>query len=253
VHNDVRTTKQRPMPARPNPMEARMSDGRTSHGIALLVLALSACGGASRPTDTLAHDFDTASDLRGASPDLMTQADQAREAMAQAEAAGDDAAAADERTRARLLLEAAQTHASTLELSAAQRAAQTREDAAITEAVRLENEREALAHALARDLAGDLARQQAREAFAQAEQDEARRTARNAGPVANARRRAADALRVRARLVLAAAEVMGAPTDEVVAARTVLAAEVSDPMRGWSCSVAPGRLDPPCPRPNGTA
>jgi len=187
----------------------------------IALMACLACGGAPAYTDTLRAEFESpdAGSARSAAPEVMAEADRARALMLAAEDAGDDAAAADERTRARLLLEAAGTQAERVSLEQAQREAEAREEAATVEAVRLETLREQEARALAQDLAGDLARDQARQAFAQAEEDETRRSARNAGPVAAARQRAAQALTLRAQLVLAAAEVMGAAPADVDALR----------------------------------
>jgi len=210
------------------PMRASLR--RLSATVALM--ACLACGGAPAHTDTLRAEFESpdAGSARSAAPEVMAEADRARELMLAAEDAGDAAAAADERTRARLLLEAAGTQAERVSLEQAQREAEAREEAATVEAVRLETLREQEARALAQDLAGDLARDQARQAFAQAEEDETRRSARNAGPVAAARQRAAQALTLRAQLVLAAAEVMGAAPADVDALRASLATESNDPV-----------------------
>ncbi|NOY93173.1 MAG: hypothetical protein GXP55_18465 [Deltaproteobacteria bacterium] len=184
--------------------------------------------------DTLATEFRSQLAVRARGSDRMQGAEAARRRAAQASVAGDEDAANDYRTEARLLLEAAETEVETRDLERERRAAERREEAATTEAVRLETTREEEARDLARELAGDLAREQARQAFTQAEEDEARRTRRNAGPVAAARRRAAASLSLRARLVLAAAEAMGAPSDQVDALRASLAVRATDPVRALS-------------------
>lgn len=198
--------------------------------LGLTLAALTGCGGAGTRDDALTSAFDEARATGAGDGDLMRSAEEQRRLADEATRSGDEQAASDHRTAARLLLEAAETERERRELSRLTREAEAREEAAIVEAVRLEDERGDEAAALARDLAGDLAREQARLAFQQAETDEARRTRRNAGPVANARRRAANALRTRARLILLAAEQMGAEPQAVEQVRTTLSDD-DDPIR----------------------
>jgi len=202
----------------------RRGPQRSSHddvrcaGAALLVLAASACGPALRPgaglLDARFADARVAQ-AREIAPDLVAAAESARDAAAQARAAGDGDAEGDETTRARLLLEAAlvEVERSGVERTRrdAERDTRADEDAAQRdEAARVSLEREAVWRAAARVAEAEMTR-----ALAHAQATEPRRGARlPSGDAADARD-AAQALARRARLLRAAATALGATDAEL--------------------------------------
>lgn len=195
------------------------------------------CGGSTHTSARLERTFaqEEVQAVRAQAPDLLAAAERARQQAEEAEARGDDDAAADHATRARLLLGAAVAEAKRLRLEAerveAEREARTLE----ARALQAERDREEVAQRTRRALAAQVAREQAERAFAAAEEAEARRF--RYGARARARyREAAEVLRERARLVTAAAMTLGTPSNGNAIARVEDALATSeaadDPAQG---------------------
>ena len=142
-------------------------------------------------------------------PDLLTRARSARDRALAAADAGDDAAAGDYATEARLWLQAALVEADRLELEEARLADEADEEALGQELAETRAERRARETEVGRERAAEVAREQMELAFAAAEARETRRPS-PMDPVV-----AAGAFRTRARLLVAAAAALGAPVAEV--------------------------------------
>lgn len=191
--------------------------------LALALLALVGCGPA-KPSETLRELFDTpeAEQARERAPDLFADAHRARDETARAQGAEDEVAAADHATRARLLLAAAVAESERIALEERRLAAEARTRRAIARARRDEVARREVLRGLELELAARVAEEQGRVAFTVATEDEARRYRATAAEREQMHREAAAFLEQRARLVLAAAEAMGADAAEVAALRARL-------------------------------
>lgn len=201
---------------------ARGGGGRSRSAIALLVAGVvAACGGGGpRASRDVREELggEAAAAARERAPDLVARVEAAIEDADEAEARGDDAAAADHATRARLLLEAAQVEAARIEDEEARRAIEGRVAEILAQARRDERARERLSAELSRLAGARAAREEALRALEQAEEDEGRRGRQARVSLDETRdlRRGAAALRARARLTIGAARALGA-SDEVLA------------------------------------
>lgn len=180
----------------------------------LLCAALLGCGGASHASRTLAADLDALQldEARAHAPDLVSAARAAQADAATDDDRGDEAAAADDATLARLYGQAAIEESSRLEADAARLEA---ERGTLDAEAQLH---EALASSaastadLARLAAARTAREEGARSLARAEVDEARpaRARHDSLSDAGEMRQAAHAIRDRARLLSAAATSLGA-------------------------------------------
>ncbi|MEZ4339394.1 MAG: hypothetical protein R3B82_22455 [Sandaracinaceae bacterium] len=178
------------------------------------VLLATACGpGAPHASAPLRAQLGAAesASAREHAPDLVARVESALDEADAAERAGQEAAAADHATQARLLLEAALAEAARLDDETERANIEAQIATLLTQARRDEEAREALDRALARDAAATAAREEALAALALAESDEARPLRRRRLSLEEAAdlRRAAAALRARARLAIAGAEALG--------------------------------------------
>lgn len=172
---------------------------------ALVAALLVACGGA--PTAGVRVAFEEADVARAErAPDLLARARAARDRAERAASDGDDEAAADHATEARLWLRAALVEADRLELEAT-RLETEREEAQIAERLaEAQAEHRSRSAAIGRARAAAVAREQMEQAFERAEVRETRRRDPNAmDPLAAAR-----AFLDRSRLLVAAARALGA-------------------------------------------
>ncbi len=172
---------------------------------ALLSVLLIACGGA--PTAGVRVAFEEADVARAErAPDLLARAREARDRAERAAADGDEEAAADYATEARLWLRAALVEADRLALEAA-RLETEREEAQVAERLaEAQAQHRAQSAAIGRERAAAVAREQMELAFTAAEVRETRRRDPNAmDPLAAAR-----AFLDRSRLLVAAAKALGA-------------------------------------------
>ncbi len=192
---------------------------------------LAGCGGTSPPPLRLNEVFGSArvAVARREAPDLYARAELARREAERAQARGDREAAQDHATRARLLLEAAIVEAERIALEGERLEALRIADEAATAAAAAEQARHELERERVHARAAALARAQMQEAWAQAAQEEARRFRRRSAELTAARRRAALALRDRARLVLAAARALGADAAQVEQVAATLPRPDGDP------------------------
>lgn len=202
-----------------------------SLGLLLSALALVACGGAPSARSTIGDLFEgpEIGAARERAPDLLALAESARDEADAAWRAGQEAAAQDHETRARLLVGAAIAEADRVALDVRRQEAEAREEAAVAQANRDDAQRAELTRAQSRQLAADVALQEGRSALAQAERDEVRRARRHAPQTKQAHRIAATALARRARMTVAAARAMGAPETELMALLTSLEARPTNP------------------------
>jgi hypothetical protein len=187
-------------------------------GLALLLIVLSGCGaGAPRRSAEVRARLGSpeGSVARERAPDLIAEVEAALRDADAAERAGDSDAAADHVTRARLMLDAAQAEAARIADEQERRRVEAQVAEVVARARRDEEAREVLSAELTRNAALRAAREEAERALAQAAQDEARpgRRVRVSLEEAQDLRRAAAALRARARLTAAAAEALGAPAE----------------------------------------
>lgn len=194
-----------------------------------LALTLAACGpGAPRASAPLRARLaaSESAPARERAPDLVARVEAALDEADAAERAGDPAAAADHATRARLFLEAALAEAARLEDETERANVEAQIATLLAQARRDEEAREAIDRRLARDAAASAAREEALAALALAESDEARPARRRRLSLEEAAdlRRAAAALRARARLTAAAAVALGADEATLTAANEALAA-----------------------------
>lgn len=187
--------------------------------LALLVSLAVACGGA--PTAGMRLAFEEADVARAErAPDLLARAREARERAEAVAAAGDDDAAADHATEARLWLRAALVEVDRLELEAARLDDEREEEAAAQRLAQTQSERRAREATLGRERAAAVAREQMELAFVAAEARETRRQDPGAmDPLAAAR-----AFLDRARLLTAAARALGAPAESTAALLATLEA-----------------------------
>lgn len=196
------------------------------------LVLLGACGGArsARSTVDLAPFFEAEgiADARREAPDLVAAAELARDEAERADASGDENAAHDHATRARLLLDAALAEADRVRFDRERLALLEEAEAALTEARSLEVAREALAARARRDAAAGIALAQMQNAHAAAERLESRGRRHRGSDVDRTRREAASALEIRTRLSVAAARALGA-SDEDLAPFEVERARPSDP------------------------
>jgi len=188
-----------------------------------IAMAVAACG-ATRPTDTVEAHFDRpeVENARLRAPDLYEQAVAAQRLVATAEADEDTEAAADHATRARLLLAASVAEADRIALEEQRLAAEASAREAEEQAARDRRARLSVESETGRRRAAKVAAEQAALAFQQAVDDEARRYRARTGERAELRRDAARVLVRRAKLIVAAAETLGADADEVNRASSLI-------------------------------
>ena len=186
-------------------------------GASLFVLASFACGcggAGSRFTHDLRTQLtaDANSSARERAPDLVALAEGALDDADASASAGDEAAAADHVTRARLLLEAALAEAARIGDEEERRAIETTTAEMLALARRDEAAREAISAELTRLASIRTAREEAQRALTEAESDEARPGRRGRVSMQDTPdlRRATAALRARAELLSAAARALGA-------------------------------------------
>lgn len=179
-------------------------------------LATTGCGapGPHRHLDPL-FESERARKAAELAPDLVAAARNAREDAARAHREGDDAAAADHATRARLLLDAAFAEAERITLSRKRQQVEAKARRVTEAAVHDERVRMAVVHAVERELAARVAEEQAARAFEVAADVETRRARARGDEAQRTHRRAAEALAERAKLVLATARALGAPAEQV--------------------------------------
>lgn len=192
-----------------------------------MALLLGACGAGGPAASRDVRDqleSDESAVARARAPDLIARAEAAADAADRAERGGDLVAASDRATQARLLLAAAWAEAARVEDDEARREIEEELAGVLARARRDERTREALSRNLARLASARAAREEAERALEQAEQDEARggRRARVSLQEASDLRRAAAALRARARTSLAAAASLGAPERAMAPAHELL-------------------------------
>ncbi len=174
----------------------------------LALILLVAC--ATSSTAGIEVAFEAADvDRAERAPDLLLRAQRARELALAAAERGDEAAAGDHATEARLWLQAALVEADRLELEEARLADEAQEETLAQELADTRSERRAREAEIGRERAADVAREQMELAFAAAEARENRRPS----PMDPAT--AARAFQGRARLLAAAARALGAPTERV--------------------------------------
>jgi hypothetical protein len=203
--------------------------------LAALALVLAACGGGSAMTSELRTRLGSAESraARDHAPDLVAQVEAALGDAEEAERANDRDGAADHLTRARLLLDAALTEAARIDDERERRQIEERVATVLAQARRDEEAREAIGGELARLASIRTAREETRRALAQAVEDEARPRRRGRVSLEEAQdlRRAAAALRARARLLAGAAQALGAPAAALLPTQAALTAsdEARDP------------------------
>lgn len=187
--------------------------------VALLLLLAAGCGGA--PTAGMRLAFEEADVTRAArAPDLLARAREARERAEVAAAEGDEDAAADYATEARLWLRAALVEVDRLELEAARLQDEQEEETLAQRLAQTQAERRAREATLGRERAAAVAREQMERAFVAAEARETRRQDPHAmDPLAAAR-----AFLDRARLLTATARALRAPVESTTALLATLEA-----------------------------
>lgn len=166
-----------------------------------LLLFAACAGGQANPTTEALFDTPAAARAKELAPDLHRRAESAWEASQKADEDGDDDAAADLQTEARLWLAAAATEAERIEIDRRRLTLQTEEERWAT---RLGRDQEATAI-----VAQDISRYQARAL--------ALREAERLSPVSSghSNQEVVSALVTRARLNLALAEALGAPPEDL--------------------------------------
>lgn len=196
--------------------------------VALIAALLVGCGGGPRPSQPLRTRLaaEESAAARERAPELAAQVEAALDDADAAAAAGSPEAADDHLTRARLLLEAAQAEAARIDDERARRAVEEEVARIRDRARRDERARAALEAESARLAASRSAREEQLAALRMAEEDEARggRRARVSMEETADLRRAAAALRERARLMLGAAIALGATEEETAEATAAIAA-----------------------------
>lgn len=193
---------------------------RRALGLVLSALLASACGaGGPRVSRELRSQLrsDEVEAARERAPDLIAQVESALDEADAAERAGDELAAADHATRARLYLEAARAEAARVDDDTARAALERTIGEVLEQARRDEAAREEISRELSRLAAVRTANEEARAALEAAAEDEARpgRRQRVSLEETSDVRRAGAALRARARLAIGAARALGA-TDEAL-------------------------------------
>lgn len=202
--------------------------------VVVAVVANAGCGSASPPAATTERfSAPEAQAARERAPDMYAAAQRAREQAEQARARGDERAAQDHDTRARLLLSAAIAESDRLELEERRleleaRATELEEQAARDAHARVEIDAEMERRAAAR-----VAAHEASLAFERAEEDEPRRYRAQADERTRMHREAADVLLQRARLLSSAAEAMGAGAERIRAVTDAIeeTERIDDPER----------------------
>jgi hypothetical protein len=197
------------------------------------VMFVVACGAGPRSSRDVRERLRSADSAaaREHAPDLIAQVETAIEDADNAESAGDEDAAADHATRARLLLDAALAEAVRVSDEADRSRAQERTSALLARARRDERASEEITAELARLASARTAREEAARALAQAELDEAqpRRRTRVSMEEGGDLVRAAAALRARARVLASAAQALGATEEALRPANDALAAADAAP------------------------
>jgi hypothetical protein len=208
-----------------------------------LVLGTWGCGSATPPPGRrfLEERFDApeVADARRVAPDLVAAAERARDEAERARARGDEDAAADETTRARLLLEAALVEARRIREERARQQAENEVSELLATAMRDEAARAAIERENTRRAALAVLQEELARAIARAEATEPRRGARLPSGDPSEAARAAQALAARARLLLGAAMVLGAPAEDVVRAESALERHglaAADPQRALAAA-----------------
>lgn len=187
---------------------------------ATVALLLTACGaGTPRTTRELRAQLASGEleAAREAAPDLVAQVEAALDDADAAERAGDEPAAQDHATRARLFLQAAQNEAARAGDETARAGLERSVGEVLEQARRDETAREAVSLELRRLAAARTAGEEARQSFETAATDEGRPARGRRVSLAETAdvRRAAAVRRARARLAIAAARALGA-TDETL-------------------------------------
>ena len=181
--------------------------------LGLLLSLLSGC--AAGPTAGMRVAFEEADVARAQrAPDLLARAERAREASRASESKGNDAAAADYATEARLWLRAALVEADRLELTAVRIVDESDEERAAVALAETRSARRALEADLGRERAAEVAREQMEVAFTAARAREDPIAARRGAATDVDRRAAARAFVDRARLLTAAAMALGATNEQ---------------------------------------
>lgn len=205
-----------------------------SRALVALAVLLSACGGGAAVTTDLRDRLGSPESqaARERAPDLIAQVEQALEEADEAQRANDPAAAADHVTRARLLLDAAVTESARIADEEERRRIEARVATVLGRARRDEEARAEIGRELNRLASIRTAREETLRALERAVPDERRRRVRVSLDQAADLRRAAAALRARARLTMAAAQALGAPEDALGPTHAALSAseEARDPM-----------------------
>lgn len=181
----------------------------------LTAFEMAGCGGPPGPAVHLTAVFQQpeVADARRMAPDLMAAADRARADAKRAAEHHDRAAAEDHATRARLLVAAAVAESTRLQLEKERLAAERKARALEAQARNDDQKREQLVRETRRMLAAQVAREQAVKSFADAAIVEERGAARRGGADRARHHEAAEVLRGRARLLLAAARALGLGDD----------------------------------------
>jgi hypothetical protein len=192
----------------------------------LVVLICAGCAAARsrRPTEALSLAFasDDAKRARAAAPDLYARAERAQQ---DARHARGDSERADHETRARLLLEAAIAEADRIAAERGAAEAEARAARALERRAELEQRRIALEQAVTREASARNARTEAEHAFQQVDLDQQKR-GETPAQRETIRAQAAELLRGRARLTLAAASALGlSPAQSAAIEQTIARAE----------------------------
>ncbi|UJR84312.1 hypothetical protein [Sandaracinus amylolyticus] len=181
--------------------------------IVVVVLLAIGCGGGQRRASDVRRELEASGleDARETAPDLVAAARDALEEVERAEAAGELEAAADHATRARLLAEAALTERERAQADAARLEIEQRTIELEEQALRDEAAARTVEMESARLAASRAAREELASAMERAQQDEAQPSRRRRVSVGDDAqvRRAALAIRERARLLASAAAAMG--------------------------------------------
>ena len=195
-------------------------------GALLLGMLGPACGGATASRGELDNERFTSSDAERArrlAPDLVARAEQQRAEATRLLEAGEPLVWQDHATAARLWLDAAIVEAQRVELEERRLSLEAETEQADESFARLTAERRELEAEARRQQAAEVARQVAERVLADGGPDgQGRRT-----PSAETRRQAIDVLSTRARLLLAAAQAMGATPTAVAPIEQLLAQAVA--------------------------
>ena len=178
------------------------------------VVGLTACGSSPPAAQTLTPLFDTprVSAAREAAPEFMARAEAARGRAQAAEAQGDQDAAADHATEARIWLSAALARMDRVTFEAQRDEHLEAEGVASAHARTLDQEREGVVERQAQLRVAELARQEATRAFTHAEGYEPRRLRRDETENRALYRETTRVLLQRSAALIAAARALGAGT-----------------------------------------